>query len=105
MKNLVSTLLPVVLWAGAATAMAATDYNDPPAGDKQYAMCVKTSNKDYTGGNAQSPVRGQTKAEAYCTCLWNETAEDFQGSLSKYAESLQGRRIKKICEKHADWEG
>ena len=79
MKNL---LLPMtaafaLFSAGAAIAQ---EYNPVPAGDQQYRECLSRVNRIYDGGNEKSPIRGQTKAQAYCTCLWNETPDDFRGN-------------------------
>ncbi|RZJ59367.1 MAG: hypothetical protein EON49_11605 [Acidovorax sp.] len=84
-------------------AASAADYNKPPADDKLYPACVKETNANYTGGNDKSPVRGQTKAQAYCMCLWNETPDDFKGSLADFAETPKGKSMKSACEKHSDW--
>ena len=46
---------------------------------------------------------GQTKAQAFCRCVWNETPEDFRGDLAKFAESAKGKSINATCEKHSDW--
>ena len=85
-------------------AAFAQDYNAVPAGDSQYRECLVRVNKIYEGGNEKSPIRGQNKAQAYCTCLWNETPDDFRGNLSKFADSDRGKRIDKICTKYSDWE-
>lgn len=82
---------------------AATAYTIPPSSEKMYPQCVKAINDMYTGGNARSPIRNQTKAQAYCICLWNETPEDFKGNLAKFGESKRGAKIKRMCEKHANW--
>jgi hypothetical protein len=101
MKNLLAALL---ISSATTGAMAVEDYNTPPAGDAQYATCVQLSNAWYTGGHHKSPVRGQTKAQAYCICLWNETPEDFTGDLARFAETTKGKRAKAMCETYADWE-
>jgi hypothetical protein len=103
MKKLLACALSTVLSLAAVTAFAADDYNAPPAGDKQYAACLVYSNKNYEGGNEKSPVKGQTKAQAFCTCMWNETPDDFKGSLARFAETSKGKEINKTCEKHSDW--
>jgi hypothetical protein len=103
MKKLLAYALSTSLSFAAVTAFAADDYNAPPAGDKQYAACLVYSNKNYEGGNEKSPVKGQTKAQAFCTCMWNETPDDFKGSLAKFAETSKGKEINKTCEKHSDW--
>lgn len=86
-------------------AFAADDYNAPPAGDSQYAACIVSSNKTYEGGDAKSPVAGQTKAQAFCRCVWNETPEDFRGDLAKFADSGKGKTVNAMCEKHSGWGG
>jgi hypothetical protein len=78
-------------------------YNDPPAGDQQYAACLKYSATKYEGGEQSSPVAGQSKAQAFCTCMWNETPDDFKGDLAKFSETAKGAETNKICEKHSDW--
>lgn len=95
--------MTVAFTFAATSALATDDYNAPPAGDKQYASCIVYSNRNYEGGTAASPVKGQTKAQAFCTCMWNETPEDFKGSLARFAETPKGRSTSKICEKHSDW--
>lgn len=72
-----------------------------PAGDKQYSDCLKWAKSQYEGGDAKSPIAGQTKA--WCTCMWNETPDDFKGSLGKFSETAKGKATNKICEKYADW--
>ena len=84
-------------------ALAADEYNDVPAGDRQYAQCISTSNKKWEGGTEKSPIKGQSKAEAFCTCLWNETPDNFRGNLATFSESTRGKSVNKICEKYADW--
>ncbi|MDW5441788.1 hypothetical protein [Polaromonas sp. SM01] len=104
MNKLFASLLASALMAFAATsAIAADDYNKPPAGDKQYAQCVVTSNKKWEGGNEKSNVKGQTNAQAFCTCLWNETPDDFKGGLATFSDTPKGKTISKICEKHSGW--
>ena len=97
--------LVAALIAVARPSWAIYPYNSPPAGDRQFAACVKFSNKYYDGGLAASPVKGQSKSQAFCTCLWNETPDGFTGNLALFAESVKGKKISQICEKHADWVG
>lgn len=103
MNKLLALVLSAAFACAATSAMAADDYNAPPAGDKQYASCITYSNKTYEGGTAKSPVRGQSKAQAFCTCMWNETPENFKGDLAKFAETAKGKETNQICEKHSDW--
>jgi hypothetical protein len=103
MNKLFATLLSGFILCAATAALAADDYNAPPAGDKQYAACIVYSNKNYEGGNEKSPVKGQSKAQAFCTCMWNETPDDFKGSLAKFAETAKGKSVNKTCETHSDW--
>lgn len=86
-----------------AAARAAADYNSPPDGDKQYVSCIVSSNKNYSGGSEDSPIAGQTKAQAFCRCVWNETPEDFRGDLAKFADGAKGKSVNAICEKHSNW--
>lgn len=92
-----------LLLAAGTSAWAAIDYNRPPAGDAQYRQCLSYSATVYEGGNEPSPIKGQTKAQAWCTCMWNETPEDFKGNLVKFAETRKGKETNKLCEKHSDW--
>lgn len=103
MKKLLALTLSAAFAFAATAALAADDYNAPPADDKQYASCITYSNKNYEGGTEASPVRGQSKAQAFCTCMWNETPDDFKGGLAKFSETPKGKATNKICEKHADW--
>ena len=84
-------------------AIAAGGYNDVPSDDPQYQQCLSYANKNYEGGNAPSPVAGQTKVAAFCECMWNETPDSFRGSLAKFSESDKGRKVNKTCEKHSNW--
>ena len=103
MNKSMLTAAAVFLISAAPMAIAAGDYNDVPSSDPQYKSCISYANKNYEGGNAASPIPGQTKVAAYCECMWNETDEDFKGNLVKFAESPQGKRINKICEKYSNW--
>jgi opacity protein-like surface antigen len=103
MKKLLALALSAAFAFAATSALAADDYSAPPAGDKQYESCIAYANSNYEGGTAASPVKGQSKAQAFCTCMWNETPEDFKGSLAKFAETSKGKTTNKICEKHSDW--
>lgn len=103
MNPLIALVLPVAFACTATTALAAGNYNTPLASDKQFASCIAYLNAHYEGGTAASPVRGQSKAQAFCTCVWNETPENFKGSLAKFAESTKGKAINTICEKYSDW--
>jgi hypothetical protein len=101
-KYLRSTILATLSLAFVGTAFA-VEYNRVPAGDGQYRECLVYAARLYEGGDARSPVPGQTKAQAWCTCLWNETPDDFKGNLVTFSESAKGQRINKLCEKYADW--
>lgn len=103
MNKLIASVITSLALCAATAALAADDYNAPPAGDRQYAACIAYSNKNYDGGEEKSPVKGQNKAQAFCTCMWNETPDDFKGSLAKFAETAKGKSTNKICEKHSNW--
>lgn len=102
MKKLVLAVSVAALFAG-GPALAADAYNKVPAGDKQYASCLSYANQRYEGGSEKSPIAGQTKVQAWCTCMWNETPDDFTGGLVSFSESSKGKQINKLCEKYADW--
>jgi hypothetical protein len=95
-----STIVVLALFGG--TVSAADQYNSP-GNDPQYKQCIDWASKRYDGGNDKSPVAGQTKVQAFCTCMWNETPEDFKANLVTFSESEKGASVNKMCEKHADW--
>jgi len=103
MNKLLTFLLSALMAVASHSAFAADEYNAPPDGDKQYSACIAYSNRNYEGGTDKSPVKGQSKAQAFCTCMWNETPEDFTGGLARFAETANGKKTNKICEKHSDW--
>ena len=97
-----------ILAAGAAlltiSGAAFAQYNPVPSGDPQYAQCLAYTLDKYTEGGAASRVAGQTKAQAFCTCMWNETPDDFKGDLGKFADTTKGAATNKVCERHSGWE-
>lgn len=97
----VAASLCLLALTGAAVAQ---EYNKVPADDPQYKQCLVRVNKLYEGGEEKSPIRGQNKAEAYCSCLWNETPDDFKGNLSKFADSEKGKKLDRVCTKYSAWE-
>ncbi|OYT92390.1 MAG: hypothetical protein CFE43_08995 [Burkholderiales bacterium PBB3] len=93
-----------MLFASTSSVFAADEYNTVPTGAPQYKQCIAYSTKlGWEGGNEKSPIKGQTKVQAFCTCMWNETPDDFKGNLAKLADSPKGKTINKMCEKYADW--
>jgi hypothetical protein len=104
MKFSPKMLIAALLLSVTGAVLAADEYNTVPAGDVQYKQCVARVKKIYEGGDEKSPFAGQNKAEAYCTCLWNETPENFTGGLSKFAESEKGKELDKVCTKYSKWE-
>lgn len=104
MKRMWIAVTSAVLLAAAGPVLAQEEYNTVPAGDAQYKQCLVRVNDLYTGGDQKSPIRGQNKAQAYCTCLWNETPEDFKGNLSKFADSERGKKLDKLCTKYSAWD-
>ncbi|HEY8095438.1 MAG TPA: hypothetical protein VIE65_05010 [Methylobacter sp.] len=104
MKHLYSAIAAACLLGFAGSALAGDEYNTVPAGDAQYQQCLVRVNKLYEGGSAASPIGGQNKAQAYCTCLWNETPDDFRGNLSKFADSERGKQLDKVCTKYSNWD-
>ncbi|MBF0400006.1 MAG: hypothetical protein HQL90_04490 [Magnetococcales bacterium] len=83
--------------------LAAYEYNTVPGDDAQYRQCKSYSMTRWEGGGELSPISGQSKAEAFCTCLWNETPEDFRGDLAKFSETDAGRALDKVCSKYSNW--
>ena len=104
MKKLFVPALALSVLCLANVAHAKGSYNDVAADDKQFMDCIVYSKKNYTGGDEVSPIAGQSKAVAYCECLWNETSDDFRGNLAKFAETEKGKKIDRICAKYANWE-
>ncbi|MBF0269160.1 MAG: hypothetical protein HQL44_11265 [Alphaproteobacteria bacterium] len=103
MKSMMIMLAALFSLSVSSAAFAADEYNKVPAGDAQYKACKAYALKKYEGGEEKSPIAGQTKAEAWCTCMWNETPEDFKGSLAKFSETAKGAKTNKICEKYSNW--
>ena len=104
MNKLLASLVSSLLLCAATSAFAADEYNKVPAGDEQYTQCQAFAVKlGWEGGDEKSPIKGQTRVEAFCTCMWNETPEDFKGNLATFSESAKGKKINKTCEKYADW--
>ncbi len=105
MNKSLFAIASLILLGLAQSAIAAGDYNDVPSSDPQYKQCLAYSSKTYEGGDAPSPVAGQTKAAAYCECMWNETPDNFKGDLAKFAETAAGKKTNGICEKYSNWGG
>lgn len=103
MSRLFLSVFSAFFLFGAQSALAGGDYNDPPAGDVQYKNCKIYSMKKWEGGGESSPIPGESKAEAFCTCMWNETPDDFKGGLAKFSETAKGAKINAICEKYSNW--
>jgi len=103
MKRLLTVAASLYLFA-VAGAVHAQEYNKVPSDDPQYKQCLVRVNKLYEGGDEKSPIAGQNKAQAYCSCLWNETPDDFKGNLSKFADSEKGKKLDKVCTKYSNWD-
>jgi hypothetical protein len=101
--NRIILIAAAALSMGTATAALAYEYNAVPAGDAQYAQCRSYSTSKYSGGDERSPIAGQSKVAAFCTCMWNETPDNFRGNLAAFAETSKGATINKTCEKYSDW--
>ena len=56
MKSRVLTVVSILTLWSAGAAFAADEYNDVPAGDSQYAACMKYSMNKYEGGEISSPI-------------------------------------------------
>jgi len=103
MKKMLSAVACVFGMSIGNGAMAAGAYNDVSKTDPQYLQCLVFSVVRYDGGTDMSPVPGQTKAQAFCECLWNETPENFKGNLALFSEGPQGASVNRTCEKHSNW--
>ena len=104
MKRFLTAVASAVLFAAAGPAFAQEEYNTVPAGDAEYKQCLARLNDLHTGGEERSSIRGQNNDQAYCSCLWNETPEDFKGNLSKFADSERGKRLDTMCTKYSAWD-
>lgn len=102
MKKILKVSIALLAMAVPGGANAAGGYNSP-GDDKVYAICVAKALRTYEGAEGRSAVSGQTRAEAWCTCMWNETPDDFSGDLVDFAESPRGKKTNEMCEKHAGW--
>jgi hypothetical protein len=103
--NRITLMAATALLLGAGGVAYAQTYNTAPADDAQYQQCKSISATRYTGGTAASPIAGQTKLDAFCTCMWNETPDDFKGNLVAFSETAKGAAMNKTCEKYSNWEG
>jgi hypothetical protein len=102
---MLKTILAAAIMLGTTTLALADTYNPVPASDgAMLQQCIAYANGKYTGGEAASPIAGQSKAVAFCTCMWNETPDDFKGNLAKFADTAAGAATNKTCEKYADWQ-
>ena len=105
-KQMFSLAAAVALLCASTASFAADEYNKVPASDMpQYNQCLSYVNKKYEGGTEKSPIAGQNKSQAFCTCMWNETADDFKGNLASFSETPKGKKANDICEKYSDWGG
>ena len=100
-----TTFIAASIFLLGASGAAFAQYNAAPADDAQFQQCKSISATRYTGGSAASPIGGQTKLEAFCTCMWNETPDDFRGNLVAFSETAKGAATNKTCEKYSNWEG
>jgi len=104
-RRLIARLMPLsIVCLVAVPAIGQQQYNTVPGGNAQYAQCLMYAATRYKGGETPSPIPGQTRAEAWCTCMWNETPDDFRGNLVTFSETPRGARTNTLCEKYADWE-
>jgi len=73
-----------------------------PANAANLLACVKYVSKTYEGGEAPSPVAGQSKTQAWCSCFQREKP-DFAGDLGAYLETGPGKKTDTLCNRYADW--
>jgi len=104
MNRLILVAASLGLLCAGNVASAADTYNAVPAGDALFKGCLAYAKKEgWEGGDDKSPIAGQTKVVAFCTCMWNETPDDFKGNLGTFADSDKGKATNKTCEKYSDW--
>lgn len=94
-------VLSMTVFAGTAFGQ---EYKQVPSGDAQYAQCLSRAVTRYSGGMEPSRVPGQTKVEAWCTCMWNETSDGFQGDFVAFANTNAGAAMNRTCERYSGWE-
>lgn len=104
MKFLSAIAAAAMIFSSVVQPALAQQYSAVPAGDAQYAQCLLFANSRYQGGTEASPIPGQTKAQAFCTCMWQETPDDFKGNLVVFSETEKGKSTNRICEKYSNWE-
>jgi hypothetical protein len=75
---------------------------DAPANTNKQQSCVSYVNQKYDGGQKASPMKGQTKAEAWCACLLDKKP-DFKGGLGQFLRTNQGKQIDTKCNRYANW--
>ena len=103
MKHLMISSLSALMLCASGMAFAADQYEAVPAGDAQFKECITYTTTKYEGGSAASPIAGQNKAQAFCTCMWQETPEDFKGNLGKFSDTEKGAKANSLCEKYSGW--
>jgi len=102
---MIKLTLAAALMFGTATMAFADTYNPVPSSDAaMMQQCITYATNKYTGGDAASPIPGQNKSTAFCTCMWNETPDDFKGNLAKFADTAAGAKTNATCEKYSDWQ-
>ncbi len=104
MRKLTIASFSAMILCASAAAFAAEQYEPVAAGDAQFKQCLTYTTTKYEGGEAASPIAGQTKAQAFCTCMWQETPEDFKGNIGKFADTAKGAATNAICEKYSGWQ-
>jgi hypothetical protein len=103
MKRLMISFFSALMLCVSGAAFAVEQYDPVPAGDAQFKACLAYTTGKYEGGTAASRIPGQNKAQAFCTCMWQETPEDFKGSLGRFADTESGAKTNALCEKYSGW--
>lgn len=104
LKNTILGVVAVLSMMAMTETVHGQEYKQVPAGDAQYAQCLSRAVTRYSGGQEPSRVAGQTKVEAWCTCMWNETSDNFQGDFVAFANTNQGAAMNRTCERYSGWE-
>ena len=59
--------------------------------------------ENYDGGEEPSPFKGQSKAQAWCACLFQKVP-DFADDLAHYLKTRNGKNVDDACNTYADWD-
>lgn len=105
MKSVYSILTAMALFGASSFAFAGDEYK-LAIGDAQFENCITKYKKKFPeGGDDKAPglSGGQTKAQAWCACVWHESGDNFTGDLYDWAENKASNSLYKSCENYSGW--